>query len=427
MNRIRLSSAVLGIACLIVALLVISHLPAQAQDGGRGTPSFSRSNSGTAGARGHGIAHTMGANPRAPFTFSQSTDPATVTAFNSVSCNSGVAGGFLHTDNSYWRAFDLSAYGISDDFTVATVQFGIEEAASGGGTGQPLTVNLYSQTGAAFPGGTRTPIGTAGFTIADQALTLFDAAVTGTVPAGADLVVEIFTPSGQALGHLFFIGSNAAGQSAPSYISAADCGVTVPTDTTAIAAGMHIVMSVSGTSADYALTVSGACVGDDLVVTLSLGDAPMDVTGTGNGLPFTAPGTGTLTLFGPGTWTGVTVTETGVDSDLESVVLGDYTCLSSAPVVVAGVPVPNLGVVMIPTSSPVVGHVTAGGQAIRTGGGSELALPSDADGNGFDTYVVTEVVEDGDVIWLGLFVGSENWVWVQLSDVIPLTAIDGVD
>ncbi len=48
-------------------------------------------------------------------------------------------------------------------------------------------------------------------------------------------------------GQQFFIGSNAVGQTAPSYLAAADCGVTEPTDTAAIGfPDMHIVMNVTG-------------------------------------------------------------------------------------------------------------------------------------------------------------------------------------
>ncbi|MFZ1452694.1 MAG: M36 family metallopeptidase, partial [Ferruginibacter sp.] len=68
----------------------------------------------------------------------------------SVSCN---AGG-LHTDNSYWRAYNLATLGLPSALTVNTVTFGIEQASGGA---QPVTVRLYTQNaGPAFPGGTRT-------------------------------------------------------------------------------------------------------------------------------------------------------------------------------------------------------------------------------------------------------------------------------
>ena len=49
----------------------------------------------------------------------------------------------------------------------------------------------------------------------------------------------------------------AAGQTAPSYLAAAACGVTEPTDTAAIGfPGMHIVMNVTG---DADVTPPEAC------------------------------------------------------------------------------------------------------------------------------------------------------------------------
>ena len=61
------------------------------------------------------------------------------------------------------------------------------------------------------------------------------------------LVVEIFPPDGQTAGNSFFIGSNNLGQTAPSYLAAADCGVPEPTNTATIGfPDMHIVMNVTG-------------------------------------------------------------------------------------------------------------------------------------------------------------------------------------
>ena len=49
------------------------------------------------------------------------------------------------------------------------------------------------------------------------------------------------------LGNGFFIGSNGLGETGPSYISAADCGITAPTTTAAIGfPAMMIVMNVTG-------------------------------------------------------------------------------------------------------------------------------------------------------------------------------------
>lgn len=167
----------------------------------------------------------------------------TITALNSVSCN---AGG-LHTDNSYWRAFSIA--GFPGGFDVCEVEIGIETATGAGGS-QPVTVNVYSSTGAAFPNGTLVLQGTTNLNVADQSATVLDAPVTASIPAGAQMVVEIFTPDGQVAGNSFFIGSNADGESGPSYLSAADCGVTTPTPTGTLGfANMQIVMNVRGSNA----------------------------------------------------------------------------------------------------------------------------------------------------------------------------------
>lgn len=188
-----------------------------------------------------------------PVTLTQSTSNA-ITAGNSVSCNSGG----IHTDNSYFRAYSLGAF---NGFDVCGVTVGIEEATSGlvraaEGTGQPVTVRLYSNVGGAFPAGTRTQVGTATVNVVDQAGTLLNVPVTGTLAAGSELVVEVFTPDGNAAGNSFFIGSNAAGESAPSYLQAADCGITAPTSTGAIGfANMQIVLNATGTPAAAATFV----------------------------------------------------------------------------------------------------------------------------------------------------------------------------
>jgi HYR domain/GEVED domain/Secretion system C-terminal sorting domain len=176
-------------------------------------------------------------------TINQSSS-ATVTA-GSVSCN---AGG-LHTDNSYWRAYDLAPLALAGPYTINTVRFGIETANASGPT-QPVNVRIYTQTTGTFPGGTRTLVGSQTFNIPDQALTLFSASLTTpvTVPANAVVILELNTPDGQPGGNSFFIGSNAAAETGPSYISAADCGITAPTLLSAIGfPNMHILLSAVGT------------------------------------------------------------------------------------------------------------------------------------------------------------------------------------
>jgi hypothetical protein len=87
--------------------------------------------------------------------------------------------------------------------------------------------------------------------VVDQSLTVIAVPLAANVPAGTtEMVVEVFTPDGQAAGNGFFIGSNNLGQSGLSYILAPDCGVLTPTPTGDIGfPGMHIVLNAVGDEA----------------------------------------------------------------------------------------------------------------------------------------------------------------------------------
>jgi HYR domain-containing protein len=225
-----------------------------------------------------------GATPQGacnPTTITHSTSQV-ITPLNSVSCNDG----FAHTDNSYYRAFTLTAFGINNAFDVQSIDIGIEEATSApqgaskeapkraagkssishksktsgpAGVGQPLTVNIYTSS-QPFPGGfpgSLTQIGTATTNVADQALTILNVPITATAAAGSELVVEVFTPDGAAAGNLFFIGSNASPETGPSFLRAPDCGITTPMTTAALGfPDMHIVMNVNGCAQP---SVGGTC------------------------------------------------------------------------------------------------------------------------------------------------------------------------
>jgi hypothetical protein len=164
-----------------------------------------------------------------------------------VACNDNTTG--FTVENHYWRAFNMTTFTGGQAYNITSISFGIEQATSGSGTGQPVTVNLYTNSGAPFPGGTRTLLATSGsINIPDQALTIFNQPITATVPAGTlELVMEVTNPDGVAAMNMFFIGSNASPETAPSYLSAADCGITDPTTTSDIGfPNMHIVFNVNG-------------------------------------------------------------------------------------------------------------------------------------------------------------------------------------
>ena len=178
--------------------------------------------------------------PICPSVITHSTSQ-TITAGNSVSCNNGTG----HTDNSYWRAFNI--FIPFPSYIITSVSFGVESADNP----QPVTVRLYVNNGAAFPAGTRTLIGTSTVTVtsAQSGTVVTIPFPSGGVPWGTavELVMELFTPDGQTAGNLFFVGSNAEPQTGPSYLSAAACGIATPTDLATLGfPNMHIVFSIQG-------------------------------------------------------------------------------------------------------------------------------------------------------------------------------------
>jgi hypothetical protein len=132
-------------------------------------------------------------------------------------------------------------------YNVTSVSFGVESA----NVNQLVRVRLYTTTNfpAGFPG-SLTQIGSAIVSVGSaQNGTVVTTPLVATVPAGtSQLVMELFTPDGRTAGHLFFVGSNAAAETGPSYVSASACGITTPTTTAAIGSPeMHVVFNVFGT------------------------------------------------------------------------------------------------------------------------------------------------------------------------------------
>ncbi len=193
-------------------------------------------------------------------TLSENVDPNTILFGNSVSCNNGVG----NTDNTYFRSFAFSNFGITGDFQVSSVTFGIESANAA----LPLTVSIYQGTSVTSLGAL---IASSSFTIAAQSLTFYTLNLSGLVPfTSGGLVMSVFSPDGTGNGTLFFLGSNNAGQTAPGYILAPACGITTPTDIAAVGfPDDHILLSVTGTQVPepgtYALFGIGAVLVGGLI------------------------------------------------------------------------------------------------------------------------------------------------------------------
>jgi hypothetical protein len=181
-----------------------------------------------------------------PVFLTDSVDQSIISG-NSIAC-SDPGSGFTF-ENHYSRTFDLPSLGIDGFVDVCEVQVAVEGAISVAGT-QVVTVYLYSTPPGTFPSGLLTPIGTAMLIVPDQDLTYLSVPVTGTVPSGSELVVDVASEDGVVNLSAFLIGSNNLGQTAPSYLTAPECGIVIPTDLADVPPGypnMQIVINAVGT------------------------------------------------------------------------------------------------------------------------------------------------------------------------------------
>ena len=175
--------------------------------------------------------------------------PRTVVPGSSVACIQDFVDRY-HYDNSLWRSFVLAESSITGRFDVCRIIFGVSQAISGSGTGQPLSVNLYS-TDAAFPSGTLSLLNSVTIpTFPDNALPgLVFMPLPAVAPSGSEVVVEIHVPDGTATEDLFFLGANPQPETSPSYISAATGDCDIPTPVTTASFGFpnaHWVLEVEG-------------------------------------------------------------------------------------------------------------------------------------------------------------------------------------
>ncbi|MFC5195679.1 T9SS type A sorting domain-containing protein [Bizionia hallyeonensis] len=158
----------------------------------------------------------------------QSVDPTSVTD-GGVACG-GQDG--TYSENSFYRSYNMTALGVTDDFEVTSVEFGQGSANDG----KVLTLNLYTASAE--------NLGTASLTLlastthvaaASDDLSVVSVALSATIPAGSIVALEVNAgDSGTNINETYYPGFNAAGENAPSYLKAVECGITVPTTATAI-------------------------------------------------------------------------------------------------------------------------------------------------------------------------------------------------
>ncbi|WP_347069195.1 T9SS type A sorting domain-containing protein [Flavobacterium sp. WV_118_3] len=167
---------------------------------------------------------------------------------NTVACGNSSTG--TSSDNRYYRAFNLTAMGVTSSFNLSAIQFGVASLTAP--SGYVVTVKAYSTTATfptGFPATGYTLLGQADYTVqAANVGTIVSVPLTATVPANSTLVVEVGYAAG-ATGVRISLGSNTAPQTGPSYIASTACSIATPTDVAAINfPDVHMVINAVGTT-----------------------------------------------------------------------------------------------------------------------------------------------------------------------------------
>jgi len=170
-----------------------------------------------------------------------------------VACNGGTPS--TSSDNRYFRYFKLSDFSITADYTISSVQFGVQTLTIPTlPDGFPVTVKIYATTSNNFPvaypaGYTELAQVTTNFLLADVE-TLVSVPIAATIPAGSNVLVEVgYVAQTANSGNRIFLSANDLGESAPTYISSTACSLVPPTPLASINfPNAHLVLSVTGTT-----------------------------------------------------------------------------------------------------------------------------------------------------------------------------------
>ena len=182
-------------------------------------------------------------HPLAPQTITQNTDPDTLVDGTSVACVGAVT-----TENSWSRLFDLDGdHGLVGAYTVESVDWGVQGAV--GALNVFVRVYCLDQT-LPYLWQFTTLQDEVAVPIADEALVFHNTAIGGTCDSATeDMPIELWAEDCNIVGCVTcFIGMNNLGQSAPTYIASASCGVPDPANLSAVCFGIscHLVMVVNG-------------------------------------------------------------------------------------------------------------------------------------------------------------------------------------
>jgi hypothetical protein len=184
-------------------------------------------------------APAIDAPPDAPIPVQLSQTGSTNLVATAIGCQQGTTR--FTRENSYYRTFPLSDFGITVPFHIVDVTFAVERSTPGGGAAdQPATVRLGTYgaglNATTFATASLTPLAAANIKIPANAtsvtvpISMFTPN-TLTLQPGVIMFVEIFVPDGVAAGNIFYIGSNNGTETHPSYIRApaTGCDIASPT------------------------------------------------------------------------------------------------------------------------------------------------------------------------------------------------------
>lgn len=163
------------------------------------------------------------------------------------SVNQEVAGGPVRCpsgDNRYLRVFDLqNEFDVEGELLVNSVDIGI---ATSDGT-SPAFVNLYTLTGEFLFENLQLLSSTEVVVPAGTIFDLVNIPVGTSVPGGATLVLELFTPAVNGAVSGLLPGSNGGPATGPSFLATPNCNLPEPTDLASINFGNQWIMNLNTT------------------------------------------------------------------------------------------------------------------------------------------------------------------------------------
>ncbi|MCT8341167.1 T9SS type A sorting domain-containing protein [Flavobacteriaceae bacterium TK19130] len=184
----------------------------------------------------------IGVASNAQVTLSQSVDPSTIDTGGVACWNSGNG---EYRDNAFARTYDLEGdFSIMGDFDVSAVEFGQGSADDG----KVVQVNIYEVDTQDLSLATFTLIATTDVTLeAANDLTLIEAPITATIPAGTTVAVEVFAPDeGTDTFIRYFPGFNTAGQNNTAWLKSDGCTIPWSDSNTIVADPQEYVINLVG-------------------------------------------------------------------------------------------------------------------------------------------------------------------------------------